>query len=70
MKVVFRIVACQSARKTRNLTIGSCFTDEKVYLIDLKILSANALNSNFSFCCCTKKNHPKPKTHKNSWSVF
>lgn len=56
MTVVFKNVVCLSAGKTRNLTIEICFTDERVDLTDLKILSANALKSNFSFCCCTKKN--------------
>lgn len=55
MTVVLRNVACLSAGKTRNLTIEICFTHERVDLIDIKILSTNALKSNFSFCCCTKK---------------
>lgn len=62
MTVVLRNVACLSAGKTRNLTIEICFTHERVDLIDIKILSANALQVKFQLLLLHKK--------KNSWSAF
>lgn len=55
MTVVFRNVVYLSAGKTRNLTTEICFPDERLDLIDLKILSANTLQVKFQLLVLHKK---------------